>query len=316
MLGRALHGDDGDMESGLATPAGITVVGSAQNETNPKLVAAWRALGIDAQLLPPLDVERGLRPGDVVLGRIDVLPTVYGVERGLLELLRLERRGWRVLNRAMALAAAHDKALTSRLLVRAGVPHPRTELLRLDGPPPSIDPPLVLKPRLGSWGVDVYRCDTVDELRRTLEELRRRPWFMRRGAVVQELIPPVGYDLRTLVADGRVVGATSRVPRPGEWRTNISLGAERFAVASDPDAFALAVAAAAAIGADLVAVDLLPTGNGHVVLEVNGAADFDEAYDLDGESVFRAAAQALGLLSPPGASAGPVGVSGASPAPP
>lgn len=284
------------MASVHETTAGVAVVGGAANKTNTKLVAAWRALGIDVQLLSPPGVESGLRPGDVVLGRIDVLPTVDGVEPGLLELLWLERRGQPVLNGAAALAAAHDKALTARLLARAGIPHPRTELLVPDGPASSIDPPLVLKPRLGSWGVDVCRCDTVDELERTLDEIRLRPWFARRGAIVQELVPPLGYDLRVLVADGRVVGATRRVPQDGEWRTNVALGASRVPVVPDPDAFALAVATAAAIGADLVGVDLLPTETGHIVLEVNGAADFDEAYDLGGESVFYAAARALGLL--------------------
>ena len=147
--------------------------------------------------------------------------------------------------------------------------------------------------------MDVWRCDTIDERDRVLAALSGRRWFRRRGAVVQELIPPVGHDLRVLVSDGRVVGATSRVPVAGEWRTNVSLGAARVPVVPDAAACSLAVAATAAIGADLVGVDLLPVGDGHVVLELNGAADFDEAYDLDGRSVFAEAARALGLL--PGA---------------
>jgi glutathione synthase/RimK-type ligase-like ATP-grasp enzyme len=107
-----------------------------------------------------------------------------------------------------------------------------------------------------------------------------------------------------------VVGATSRVPAAGEWRTNVSLGADRVPVVPDAAACALAVAAVAAIGADLVGVDLLPVGGGHVVLELNGAADFDEVYDLDGRSVFAEVALALGLLPggapPPARSLNPV----------
>jgi RimK family alpha-L-glutamate ligase len=280
-------------------PARLAVVGTDRNETNVRLVEECCALGIDAVRIDPVEALSRVRPGDVVLGRIDVLPTVDAVESGLLALLRLEGRARRVLNRASALAAAHDKALTARLLRRAGVAHPRTALLLPGAAPPSIEPPLVVKPRLGSWGVDVCRCDTIDERDRVLAALSRRGWFRRRGAVVQELIPPVGHDLRLLVAGGRVVGATSRVPVAGEWRTNVSLGADRVPVVPDAAACALAVAAVAAIGADLVGVDLLPVDDGHVVLELNGAADFDEAYDLDGRSVFAEAARALGLL--PGA---------------
>ncbi len=285
------------------SPARLVVVGGDRNETNVRLVEECRALGIEALRLGAVEALSRVRADDIVLGRIDVLPTVDAVEPGLLTLLRLESRVRRVLNRAPALAAAHDKALTARLLRRAGVAHPRTALLLPGAPPPPIEPPLVVKPRLGSWGVDVCRCDTIDERDRVLAVLSERPWFRRRGAVVQELVPPVGHDLRVLVADGRVVGATSRVPVAGEWRTNVALGADRVPVVPDVAACALAVAATAAIGADLVGVDLLPAGDGHVVLELNGAADFDEAYDLEGRSVFAEVARALGLLPGGGPSA-------------
>jgi len=43
-------------------------------------------------------------------------------------------------------------------------------------------------------------------------------------------------------------------------------------------------------------VDLLPIdGDRYVVLELNGAVDFDERYSLDGRDVYAEAARALGL---------------------
>jgi glutathione synthase/RimK-type ligase-like ATP-grasp enzyme len=151
----------------------------------------------------------------------------------------------------------------------------------------------VLKPRFGSWGRDVVLCETGAALAFAVEDARRRLWFNSTGGVVQELVPPIGYDLRLLVAGGRVVGAVSRHARSGEWRTNVALGARRVPVVPPPDAEALAVAAAEALGGDLVGVDLLPTPDGAwTVLEVNGAADFTAAYSL-GEEVFSAARRAL-----------------------
>ena len=59
--------------------------------------------------------------------------------------------------------------------------------------------------------------------------------------------------------------------------------------------------AATLIGADLVGVDLLPATRGYVVLELNGAVEFDRAYDLEDSNVFAAAASALGLPRLPSA---------------
>jgi len=277
------------------TSTRVAVIGTDASGTNVEIVSEWRALGIDAVLVDSAAAAARLRPSDVVLGRLDIRPTMESVEPGLLELLLLERRGYRVLNPAFALAAAHDKLLTARLLTRAALPHPRTEHLHRRNAPARLRPPLVLKPRLGSWGLDVFRCDTWAEFRRCLDDIRARPWFRRQGVLVQELVPPVGHDLRLLVAGGRLVGAVRRVAGPGEWRTNVSLGGTRYPIVPPPAACALAIAAAAAVHADLVSVDLLPSGDGFTVIELNGAADFNATYSLPGRDVFRAAAAALRL---------------------
>jgi glutathione synthase/RimK-type ligase-like ATP-grasp enzyme len=110
---------------------------------------------------------------------------------------------------------------------------------------------------------------------------------------VQELIPPLGHDLRLVVAGGSVAGAVKRVAPPGEWRTNVALGAIREPVVPPPIACELAVAAAAAIGGDLVGVDLLPLGpRRYVVLEINAAVDFTSDYSV-GEDVFDGVVSAL-----------------------
>jgi glutathione synthase/RimK-type ligase-like ATP-grasp enzyme len=139
----------------------------------------------------------------------------------------------------------------------------------------------VLKPRFGSWGRDVLLCRDRQDLTRRLAELETRPWFWSHGAVAQELVTPLGHDLRIIVAAGRVAGAVKRVAAPGEWRTNLALGGRRVPVTPPPAACELAAGAARSIGADLVGVDLLPTGPGrYCVLELNGAVDFGEEYSL------------------------------------
>jgi RimK family alpha-L-glutamate ligase len=244
-------------------------------------------------VLSPAQALARLTPGDVALGRLDVLASLDGVEPGLWALERLSATGVTVLNGRRTLVAAHDKLATAHALFTAGVPHPRTMHIAPWLPLPELEPPLVLKPRFGSWGQDVIRCDDEAAIERTLAYLETRPWYHATGGLAQKLVAPRGYDLRLVIAGGKVVGAVRRVAAAGEWRTNVALGARREPVQPPADARAIAVGAAGAIDGALVGVDLLPADVGTwVVLEVNGAVDFTSAYSLD-EDVFAAASAAL-----------------------
>ena len=271
--------------------------------TNVRLLEALRDLDVDACLLPAEDLGARVASGDVVLARLDVRKTLDGVDGGIDELEQLEEDGLHVLNRSSTLFSAHDKLVTAIRLSQASLPHPRTSLA--DEHPPHVpEPPVVVKPRFGSWGRDVMLCRTPRELSRTLRRLRNRPWFRRQGALVQALVPPCGEDLRVVVAGDAVVGAINRVAPPGEWRTNVALGARRVPTVPPADACELALAAARAIGADFVGVDLLPTPEGYVIIELNGCVDLTEEYSLDGTSVYgriadRLVAVADGVVAPP-----------------
>ncbi|HEU0304249.1 MAG TPA: ATP-grasp domain-containing protein [Gaiellaceae bacterium] len=275
----------------------VVVLGSSANRANVELVAAWRELGIEAELVAPTQAAGRMDARTVAVARLDVLPSLDGVEPGLLGLLLLERAGIaRMLNTARALLAAHDKRRTARLLAAAGIPHPATVPVR-GGEIPSLDPPLVVKPPFGSWGRDVFRCETWQDVTRVLRDVRERTWFHRHGALLQELVPPRGHDLRVLVAAGRVVGAVERISAPGEWRTNVALGGTVRSAEPPAAARELACEAVEALGGDFVGVDLLPRGgDDYVVLELNGAVEFRPEYSLGAGDVYRDIAEALQLL--------------------
>jgi RimK family alpha-L-glutamate ligase len=276
----------------------VAVVAGTVSETNLDIVSAWRELGLDAAVMSPGESLERLRPGDVALGRLDVRLTLDGVEPGLLELVELRRRGVQVLNSPAALLYAHDKLRTAGSLTAAGVPHPATEHITPRSALPSLPPPVVVKPRFGSWGTDVLRCDSQRELRAAIDVISERRWYRRHGALVQSLVPPVGHDLRVLVARGRIVGAESRVAAPDEWRTNLSLGGTSCPAIVPPRARQTALAAARAVAGDFVGIDLLPHGTDYVAIEVNGGVDFERRYSLPGRDVFADIASALGLLVP------------------
>jgi [lysine-biosynthesis-protein LysW]--L-2-aminoadipate ligase len=272
----------------------LSIVARRPTATNRLLLNAFETLGWETRHLDPSARADEALDGDVVLARVDVAPALDGVDGGLWTLRRLEHEPVHVLNPPAALLAAHDKLATSVALRRAGLPHPRTALVDEESPMPAFVPPVVVKPRFGSWGRDVERCADASELTGLLARLRDRPWFRRHGALVQELVPTRGEDLRVVVAGDAAIGAVRRVAPPGEWRTNVALGATRHPTVAPPEAAALALAAADAIGADLVGVDLLPLpGGGWVVLEINGAVDFTDDYSPPGGDVFALAARQL-----------------------
>jgi RimK family alpha-L-glutamate ligase len=276
----------------------VAIIGGP-TKGNLLLEENWRRLGCRVYVTDADAAER-LDADAVVLVRLDVLETLDGIEPGLEEIAHLVRRGFAVLNPPSALVAVHDKLVTHELLRAAGVPHPAA--LHVTSPWGSDDDvplPCVVKPRFGSWGRDIARCFTREELRWTLSSVAERSWFKRHGALLQELVPSQGSDLRVLVAGGCAVGVARRVAAPGEWRTNVSLGGVLEPLPELASAAAeAALDAAAAVGIDLACVDLLPTAHGPVVLELNGAADFDARYSLPGQDVYLEAARALRIVPP------------------
>jgi RimK family alpha-L-glutamate ligase len=275
----------------------LALIGSP-TRTNLQLAFAWRSLGLDARVLWPREASSLLGPEDVAITRLDVLPTLDGLEPGIELVPELVERGVRIVNTPEALLAAHDKLLTAERLAHDGLPTPWTEHIGSGVDLPAIPFPCVVKPRFGSWGQDVLRCRTPEELTTALAWVATRPWWEPHGALVQELVGPGGRDIRVIVAGGRVVAGAHRISGPDEWRTNVTLGGMVLEAEVSPDEAGLAVRAAAAVGIDLASVDLLPTNGGLTVLELNAAVDFDRKYDLPGIDPYRAILEALGIRLP------------------
>jgi RimK family alpha-L-glutamate ligase len=283
----------------------VVIVGGKANATNRALRAAFRGAGVNALALAGKQLRAahllGRLDDALLLGRVDVSRRLDGVGETFWELRRLEQEGLPVLNGSRMLVRCHDKLQTARQLGRAGLPHPQTVLVRSADAVPPFAGAYVVKPRYGSWGRDVERCEDQVELRRCLRRVERRRWFRTHGALVQEYVPNDRVDLRVVVAAGQVVGAIERLAAHGEWRTNVSLGGARRAIEAPAAAADLASLAAAVFEADLVGVDLLPHHDGsYRVIELNGAVDFTDVY---GEGIFTRVVELLtpdlGLDRPP-----------------
>jgi RimK family alpha-L-glutamate ligase len=222
--------------------------------------------------------------GIVIPGFAKELPEaafVRGVPGGTLEqvVLRLDilhalrELGVPVYNDARAIEKSVDKAMTSFLLHRAGVPTPPTWAAEEESAVRRIviksladGHSLVAKPLFGSQGKGLRRINEVP-LTAPLEA---------GVAYLQTWLPPNGeryLDWRVLVIGNRAVAAMRRESQ--HWVTNIAQGAkpraEDIDAPENADLAEWAVHAAHALGMDYAGVDLMRDAEGKpFVIEVNG----------------------------------------------
>ncbi len=193
----------------------------------------------------------------------------------------IEEHGVVVVNSPRAIERSVDKFYTDALLQEAGLPIPETvvcegmddamaairELLERRSSGEGGGGDVIIKPIFGSMGHGIVRVSDPDVAFRVLQSLEQvRPVFY-----VQRVVESGGRDVRAFVVGGRVIGAIERLANGGDWRTNVSRGGSARPFELPASWEALAIAAAAAVGADYAGVDLLPSRDGTVfVLEVNG----------------------------------------------
>jgi ribosomal protein S6--L-glutamate ligase len=231
----------------------------------PQLVSRVAGSGVDVCCG---DVD--LRELDVVLVRTMPPGTLEQVVCRMDMLAGLQARGVRVVNPPKALECAVDKYLTTQRLALAGLPVPQTvvcensdtalaafELLGGD---------VVVKPLFGSEGRGILRVDHPELALRTFRTLERL------GAVLylQRFVAGPGFDIRVLLLDGELLGSMKRIPKPGEFRANISQQGRAESHRPSDVELRLARAAADLTGSILAGVDLMYDDAGQpLLIEVN-----------------------------------------------
>jgi len=199
-------------------------------------------------------------------------------------LARLEATGVRVVNPARAIEAAVDKYLATAKLQAAGLLVPQTIVCQTatDGLAAlqALGGDVVVKPLFGGEGRGITRVSDVAIARRVFTSLEQI------GAVlyVQQFIPHDGVDWRLLVIGDEVLGM-KRI-NPDDWRTNISLGARPAPLEVTVELAQLARRAAAAVGATVAGVDLLPARDGRLyAIEVNAVPGWRALGEVTGVDV-------------------------------
>ncbi len=265
-----------------ARPSPAIALVSDDNDWHARaLIKAFAALDARAQLLalPACRFDSGM-PGGLRLAGFDGgLPDAVFVRTmsgGSFEAVTLRLGllhalggiGVPVWNNARAIERCVDKSTTSFLMARAGLPTPPTWTTEQREQAAEIVAreagPLVLKPLFGSQGRGLRLIRSPDELPPPAE-VAGGVYYLQRFVGVER----GGYhDFRLLVSQGRVLAAMMR--HSTHWITNVKRGAKPVAAVPDNAMKDLAVAAAAAVGADFAGVDiLLGAGGAPTILEVN-----------------------------------------------
>jgi RimK family alpha-L-glutamate ligase len=240
---------------------GIPSVRNRRSTPGRRLAASGCALSSDG---------RSLLDADAVLARIIPGGSLEQIIFRVDALHWIEEHGTTVMNTPRAIERCVDKFYTDALLREAGLPTPETVVCEgLEQARAAVRAmgEVVIKPIFGSMGHGLVRVGDPDVAFRVLRSLETtRAVFYVQRAVAHE-----GRDVRVFVVGGAVLGAIERQAPAGEWRANVARGARVTPVALPPAWDALALRAAAAIGADYAGIDLLPCEDGSVlVLEVNG----------------------------------------------
>jgi len=249
------------------------------------LIAAAGRLGVPVRTvdLPSLRTSVALQGGATVADEAGpVVATglapflLFGFPAAV-HALRVLAHTARAQNPVDSVLLADDKAACAVRLAEAGVAQVRTEICPFDpaqvaAVAAEIGYPVVVKRAHGAQGRWVRRAADPGTLATALAELAAEG----PGAVIvqPEITECAGASVRAVLSGGQLIAATERHATPPEWRSNIAGGAAQRPVDLTGAEQDLVLGAASALGLGHAGVDLLRTGAGPRVLEVNACPDF------------------------------------------
>jgi [lysine-biosynthesis-protein LysW]--L-2-aminoadipate ligase len=185
-------------------------------------------------------------------------------------------------------ATCGDKFLTTQALVHADVPTPRSMLAFT--PESAINAveqmgyPVVFKPVVGSWGRLVSKVNDREAAEAIIEHRDVLGNYQHAIYYIQEYIEKPGRDIRSFVIGNECVAAIYRSSE--HWITNTARGGRASNCPVTPELADLSVRAAQAVGGGVLAVDLLETQDGRLLVnEVNYTMEFRNSIETTGVDI-------------------------------
>jgi [lysine-biosynthesis-protein LysW]--L-2-aminoadipate ligase len=218
------------------------------------------------------DLNEGRYPYDIVLER-----SIHH-SRALYALRALNDAGVPTVNTAEVADVCGDKFKTTQALIKNGVPTPRTRMaFTPEAALRAIEElgyPVVLKPAIGSWGRLIAKVNDREAAEALLEHKEILGSYHHSIFYIQEYVPkPEGRDIRAFVVGDECICAIYRAS--AHWITNTARGGQASVCPVTPALADICVGAAQAVGGGVVAIDVLETLDGRLLVnEVNYTMEF------------------------------------------
>lgn len=228
-----------------------------------------------------LDMHQTQYDYDVILERC------INHSRALHTLKILNDRGVKTVNTWEVANNCGDKLITTNLLVKHGVPTPRT--LVAYTPESALQAierlgyPVVLKPAVGSWGRLLAKINDRDAAEALLEHKQTLGSYHHSTFYIQEYVSKPGRDIRSFVVGDKTIGAIYR--SADHWITNTARGGRATNCPVTEELDNISVRAARAVGGGVVAIDLFETSDGLTVNEVNYTMEFRNSIQVTGVAI-------------------------------
>jgi len=174
---------------------------------------------------------------------------------------------------SLALIRSRDKLRSLQILSRAGLGMPKTLFMDYSRDTEGVieavgGAPVVIKLLEGTQGLGVVLAEDKKSAQSVIEAFND----LQARIIVQEFIKEAkGSDIRAFVVDGEVVGAMKRQAKPGEFRSNLHRGGEATLYKLSRREKFTAITAAKKLGLSVAGVDMLPSGRGPLIIEVNSS---------------------------------------------
>ncbi len=207
--------------------------------------------------------------------------------RGL-ELSRIfEAFGATVINRPSVIEVCGDKLATNAALAKYNVPTPRTGVaFEVDAVLKLCEDfgyPIVMKPVVGSWGRMVSKLSDRDAVEAVLEHKEVLGGPQHKVFYIQEFVKKPGRDIRAFVVGDEVIAAIYRTSE--HWITNTARGGTASNCPLYDELVDISLNAAKAVGGGVVAIDLVESERGLLVVEVNHTMEFRNSVTTTGVDI-------------------------------